>query len=121
MKKIVVFFFFFFMVIALFLALGGRREPIAFDNTYYNFLQRIALSTSQYKIEIPNIPQIPHIDNVGFGWTVLNVIINFFNIVINVLNVIVLIFNKIIELITFIVILLKEIITFRDSLVIRNV
>lgn len=121
MKKIVVFFFFFFMVIALFLVLGGRREPIAFDNTYYNFLQRIAISTNQFKLEIPNIPQIPHLDNVGFAWDVLNVLIKFVNIIVNVLNVIVLIFNKVIELITFIVILLKEIITFRDSLVIRNV
>lgn len=113
--KIVGFSLFGFMLIALVLYLAGVREPIQLDNTYYSFMQRVNISFNQIKFNIPDIPRIPQLSNVGGFWEIVKVCINFFNGIITVLNIVILILNKIIELLTFAIMIVKEIITFKDS------
>ena len=106
--RIVLSFMFVFLIIALVISLSGIKGPIQLDNTYYNFMQKVANEYNSWHIAIPNIPTIPT-SNAGF-----KVIIDILNFFVTILNVVVLLLNKIIELILFIVALFKLLFEFKS-------
>lgn len=105
--RIITFFFLPMCLIALVLSLYGFHGPIQFDNTYYNFMQRVAIQARDWKIEIPNIPMIPYFKEDWGIWVVLNLLIRFFNGFSSIVNVIILILNKIIEVFTILASIIK--------------
>lgn len=96
-----------FCVIALFLKLNGV-DHIEFGDGYYRFMSNVLQNSVAFKMEIPNIPEIPPIGN-GF----LDLLVGFINGLISIINILIIMVNVVIKLLSFILGLAKTII---DSL-----
>lgn len=122
-KKISFYFFLPMAVLAMLLSLAGVHY-IGFDNTYYNFLQTVNIRLASWSLEIPNIPNIPRISSTNSQkafelitaliW-IGNLLVQFFNGVINLVNILILILNLVIQLVQFIITLVYSIKDFIGS------
>lgn len=113
--RIVMFLVFPLAFIAMLISLTGFKGPIQFDESYYNFLQKVSLDMNSWKINIPDIPPIPLAEGVGAGWDILRVLTNIVNFIVILLNIIIGILNTIIELVQFIIALIRNVVGFSES------
>lgn len=95
-KKIVCIAIPLFCVIALFLKLSGV-DHIEFNKDYYDFMASILQRSEKFTFAIPNIPEIPTINN-GF----VDAIIGFVNGLASVINILSTILNVCIKILAFI-------------------
>ena len=100
-KKIVCITIPLFCVIALFLKLSGV-DHVEFNEDYYRFMASILQRSEKFTFAIPNIPQIPTINN-GF----VDALIGFVNGLASVINVISTILNVCLKVLAFIIGLLE--------------
>ena len=100
-KKIVCIAIPLFCVIALFLKLSGV-DHVEFNNDYYNFMASILQRSQKFTFAIPNIPEIPTINN-GF----VDALIGFVNGLSSVINIISTVLNVCIKVLAFILGLLE--------------
>lgn len=113
-KKISISLIFLCLLIAIPLALMGYKK-VELGTPGLALLRVSAIQLEQYKVEIPDIPQIP-LFNAGGGWlVVLDFLIKVVNGLTTFINFLVDIFNYIIKIIEYIVIIIKNLITFKDS------
>lgn len=134
-NKIIASFFLFDLIVALLICAVWSAQGVEFHEVeigadFLSFVRQCSNELNNNKIEIPNIPQIPMIEDISAEgdsnwWSqVLDFFINFangfftfINAVINILNFFVQTINIIIQLLQFIFILLRNIFTLRDNLV----
>lgn len=95
-KKIFCFLIPTFCIIALFLKLSGVNH-IEFGEDYYRFMSSILQRSDKFTFAIPNIPQIPTINN-GF----VDALIGFVNGLASVINVVTTLFNVVLKVLAFI-------------------
>lgn len=100
MMKIITSCMFVFLILALILSFAGIQK-VEFNQSYYNFMQAVAIRSNSWHIAIPDIPKIPLGDTTWDGfWAVLNLLINFINFFVTIINGFVKIINIIISLFT---------------------
>lgn len=97
----------------MFHALGYSRVELG--SSFMAMLKATSLELSNFKIEIPSIPTIPKMSNVGFLWDILRVLVTFVNGLVYVINIVVTIINYVIQVIQFLVILVKNLVTFKNN------
>lgn len=114
-KKIIVGLFFLCLFIAIPLSLAGITR-VELGGSFMALMKNTSRELNDFKVAIPNIPNIPLLDKVGGFWEIVKILTNFINGFVNVLNFIVMILNYAIQLIQFLVLLVKNLILFRDSL-----
>lgn len=112
--KIISFFFVPMVIIALIMYLAGVKGPIQLDNTYYNFMQKVSIQSSEWNIAIPDIPKLKPFDNNEWYLIVLNALIGIYNLIATFLNVIISFLNVIISIFTNIASLIKLLFEFEN-------
>jgi len=136
-NKIVVSFFFFDLVVATLISLYWVANNIDYHQItigpeFLSFVRSCSQELNGFKIEIPDIPDIPKIEymtqeNAQWYELVLNFLVNvvnglvtFLNGVVNLLNFVVTIVNVIIQVLEFLFILIKNLFTMTDALKVQN-
>lgn len=120
-KKIVGYSLLFFAMIALFLALAGIKEA-NLSPSFIAFLKNTSREMESWKVAIPNIPDIPKIEDINQGeWyefavNALNGIISFLNGLVVLLNFIIMALNTLIQLLEFIFFIIKNLIVMKDNI-----
>ena len=95
MTRLTMFIIFPMLIIALIIYLAGFRGPIQFDDTYYSFMQQVAIRSNSWNIKIPNLPEIPKAEGSnGF----FDAVIDFINFLIKMVNVVIMVLNLIISM-----------------------
>lgn len=98
------------LFLSFFLAILGVTH-ISTGDEYYSFMGSVSQRFENWKIEIPQIPSIPRLDerNAGDGdgiFAAFRAFVNFFvvlaNAIVGILNILILIINTLIQLIQFI-------------------
>lgn len=114
-KNVVVALFFFDLIIAGMLITFGVSK-VELGAPFMAFMKQCNDDLLAFKVEIPNIPQIPKFES-GNGWLlVLDFLINIVNGLSNLVNVIINILNVLIQLFEFSIIIIKNLFTLRDTL-----
>lgn len=114
-KRIVTYCIFAFLLIALVLKIGGINK-VEFNDSYYSFFQKINGMYSTWRLDIPNIPQLPSMVNTGGFVLILNAFISFANGIVTIVNIVVLTVNFLINVIQFILTIFSSVVWFRDYL-----
>lgn len=108
--RIVSYLFLATLFFAFFLAIVGVTH-ISTGEEYYRFLGTVSERFESWKIEIPNIPKIPRIDDSSSAngtdiFAILKGFVNFFvtlaNVIISIFNIAILVINIIIQIIQFV-------------------
>lgn len=103
------------LFIAIPLALLGITH-VELGQPFMTFLRNCNIELNQYKVVIPNIPDIPSPPNPS-GWLlILNAFVAFANFFVRIINVFTSILSTVIQLFQFIFILIKNLITLKDTL-----
>lgn len=103
------------LMIAFALYLLGMRK-VELGQPFLSFLKSCAIELNDIKFEIPDIPQVPKLDNqLGYFTSVINVLINFLNGFVAFLNFFVMVINEFIKVLTFLFIVLKNLGTFINN------
>lgn len=103
------------LFIAIPLALLGIRR-VEIGTPFVTFMRTVSQDLQQYKIAIPTIPNIPSVDEFKGAWLILDVVIKFFNFIINICNFAITFMNVIIQFIQMLFIIIKRLITLKDTL-----
>lgn len=113
------------LFIAIPLALMGYKQ-VELGTPFLALMRSVSRDLDNFKIEIPDIPNIPHFSTIEASgvlevlFNILNAIINFFNVIIFLINTIVDVINIVIQLIQVIVLIVKNLINFKDTIVSYN-
>lgn len=107
------------LFIAIPLAIAGVTH-VDLGGPFLALLKNTSRELNDYKIAIPNIPEIPPLENVSGFWAVIDVLVKFVNALVKFLNFFVTIINVIIQLFQYIFLVIKNLIVFKDSLVPNN-
>lgn len=114
-KKIVFSLIFLCMLIAIPLALLGIRH-VSVGGAFLSFLRGCSMELNQYKVAIPNIPNVPTPQETGGWWDVLGVLVSIANGVIGICNFAINFMNTIVQLLQFVFIIIRRLITLKDTL-----
>lgn len=108
--RIVSYLFLGLLFFSFFLAIVGVTH-ISTGDEYYSFLGSVSQRFESWKIEIPNIPNVPRMNDGSAGdgdniFKAFRMFVNFFveviNAIIGILNIVILVVNIVIQLIQFI-------------------
>lgn len=113
-KKIAFALIFVCLLIAIPLGIAGY-ERVELGAGGLALLQTTARDLENFKIEIPNIPQIPLFESPKGIELVLNFLSKVVNGLSYVINFVILVLNYVIQLIEYAVILIKNLITFKNN------
>lgn len=114
-KKIIFSALFLCMCIAIPLAILGIKK-VELGTPFLAFMKACSKDLHDYKIAIPNIPNIPTSDALKGAWEIIGLLIKFFNFIINICNIAISVMNVVIQLLEFIVLMVKNLITLKDTL-----
>lgn len=112
--RVVAYFFIPFMCIAMFMSLAGVRGPIQLDDTFMSLLRKATFVSNEWNLQIPNIPQIPLLNNYGVWYDILRFLTTVANAFVNVCNWAINFMNFIISIFTFIAGIIKTLWDYRN-------
>ena len=103
------------LFIAIPLSLMGIHK-VELGEPFLALMKAVNKDLSTYKIEIPQIPEIPGTSTFGGAWLILDVVIKFFNFMIKIINVFITLINVVIQVLQTIFLIVRHLITFKDTL-----
>lgn len=102
-------------LVAIPLALLGIKH-VNIGGPFLAFLHNCNNELNDFKIAIPNIPEIPKPGATGGWWDVLQVLVTIGNVFISICNYAINFMNAIVSVLQFIFIVLKNLLTLKDTL-----
>lgn len=103
------------MCIAVPLYIMGYRH-VELGSPFLSFLRNCNDQLNEFKIAIPEIPDVPKPPSNEGWFLVLNVLIDAVNFIVAICNIAISIMNAIIQFLQFIFIMIKSLINFKDDL-----
>lgn len=108
-KKIIVFTIPFCFIIAVALFLMGY-ERVELGSPFYDFMNKVSMDFENWKLEIPQIPQIPSFDGEWYS-----VLVDIANALAKLVNFALMVVNFLIQMVQFIFTIIYEVFAMLDT------